>query len=92
VFFDVLKGLRISAGEFIAMANKAFIKIVLLSLVLLLGVFSSLTAGESRLEFVETEVILFPDGFFLVLIHSSMHGFNISKPSLKKNHEWSEFS
>jgi hypothetical protein len=32
------------------------------------------------------------DGFFLVLMHSSKRGFSIRKPSLKKNHEWSEFA
>ena len=32
------------------------------------------------------------DDFFLVLMHFSSNGFIIRKPSLKKNHEWSEFS
>ena len=64
------------------MAKKAFIKIGFVSLVLLLGVFSSLTAGEGRLEFVETEVILFPDGKASVeyvvrfnVISGELHGF-----------------
>jgi len=32
------------------------------------------------------------DGFFLVLMHFSLSDFIIRKPSLKKYHEWSEFS
>jgi len=55
----MIKGLRIFNGEITIMIKKIFI---LTALVLLLGAFSPLTAGEGRLEFVETEVILFPDG------------------------------
>ena len=32
------------------------------------------------------------DSFFLVLMHFSLRDFIIRKPSLKKYHEWSEFS